>query len=163
MSVAGSSVYVGGSIRAAVRWQDAAQFPEFNLHILTATCQRTSERQRGGRGEGRGMWQHGATLTMAREKTAADWELHTQRAAVEERLPPVQRDFQWVWDKSDSLPAGGWELFIQWAAIEKNNGRRESWIEGGKEGWPGEKQNRAERKTRAIRSNRNEFSEAQHF
>lgn len=44
-------------------------------------------------------------------------------------------------------------------------GERERGMEGGKEGGmaPGEKQNRAERKTREIRSNRNGFSETQHF
>lgn len=44
---------------------------------------------------------------------------------------------------------------------EGENGRREGGREGKKEGWPGEKQNRAE--TRETRSNRNEFSETQHF
>lgn len=40
-----------------------------------------------------------------------------------------------AWDKSNSLPAGGWQLFIQWAAIEteNGNGRRERRREEGRE------------------------------
>lgn len=76
------------SFRVAVWWRATAQFSEFNLHSLTATCQRTSEKQRGGQGERRGMWRDS-------EKTAADWSRQTEERH-EGKFPPVieRRDWQ---------------------------------------------------------------------
>lgn len=97
------------------------------------------------KGERRGMWQHSATLTMGREKTTTDG--HRRTDGKEEghgggKFPPVfeqrLRMTEQAWDKGNSLPAGGWELFIQWAAAIETERERESV----KEGWPEEKQQR---------------------
>lgn len=88
------------SFRVAVWWRATAQFSEFNLHSLTATCQRTSEKQRGGQGERRGMWRDS-------EKTAADWSRQTDRRTPWRKIPTSNRTkrlAEQAWDKSNSLP-----------------------------------------------------------
>lgn len=91
------------------------------------------------KGERRGMWQHSATLTMGREKTTTDG--HRRTDGKEEghgggKFPPVFEQRLWMteqaWDKGNSLPAGGWELFIQWAAaIETERERETAWRRDG--------------------------------
>lgn len=79
------------SFRAVVWWRATAQFSEFNLHSLTTTCQRTSEKQRGGQGERRGMWRDSEKNSRRLKQTDRQTE-----ERHEGKFPPVieRRDWQ---------------------------------------------------------------------
>lgn len=112
------------------------QFAQSHRHL----SENKWEDGRGGWGERRGMWQHSATLTMGGEKTDGDRDTdrQTDRRMLWLRKIPSSNETKRLimtasqaWDNGNSLPAGGWQLFICWVATEteRMNGKRE------REGW----------------------------
>lgn len=118
------------SFRAVVWWRATAQFSEFNLHSLTTTCQRTSEKQRGGQGERRGMWRDSEKNSRRLKQT----DRQTDRRTPWRKIPTSNRTkrlAEQVWDKSNSLP----QEVENYSSAEKPLKRREREQEKGWKEW----------------------------
>lgn len=148
------------SFRAVVWWRATAQFSEFNLHSLTTTCQRTSEKQRGGQGERRGMWRDSEKNSRRLKQT----DRQTDRRTPWRKIPTSNRTkrlAEQVWDKSNSLP----QEVENYSSAEKPLKRREREQEKGWKEWERgelkssrEKMTGRKKKEKKISANGNELS-----